>query len=358
MAQNNGGEGVDFDEWYEQCFECSVDSAPAVLGEDEQERLDRVQLHEQALKDEQSKLQQLFLACSAESKERAEYLTELAALVQRVRETEVWSRQEKILPASTCVVIHSLVTRGYNGKLGSTVGYDTAKGRYHIKLEESGTSVALRPANFQVLQAEPPVTQDANTTRHSGLAAQGRDVFVGITQQMQQRDLELTIEHGSSLIFRLHVPPPACEVSWEFTSLHHSVGYGSMFISTNELPVLGNKLPSTSRVNSHKKAVGGRTSNSTGGQLVIKFDNSFSSCKNKTVKLQLRSGQELVWSHFGKRKTAMSTVNGGAMAAFAVPTVIAAAVAGPFIAGAVAARGAVTAVSSRYHQTMHVYSSL
>jgi hypothetical protein len=275
MAQNNGGEGVDFDEWYKQCFDCNADPAPAVPGEDEQ---DPVQL-QQALKDEQSKLQQRLLACTAGSKEYAECLTELAALMQRMRKTEVRGRQEG-----------------------------------------------------------PP-----------GLAAQGRDVFVGITQQMQQRDLELTIEHGSSLIFRLHVPPHACEVSWEFTSLHHSIGYGSMFVSTNELPVLGNKLPSTSRVDSHKKAVGGRTRNSTGGgQLVIKFDNSFSRCKNKTVKLQLMSGQELVWSHFGKRKTAMSTVNGGAMAAFAVPTVIAAAVAGPFIAGAVAARGAVAAVSSRY----------
>jgi hypothetical protein len=198
---------------------------------------------------------------------------------------------------------------------------------------------------------EKKVTQDANSnsnSRHCGLAAQGRDIFVGTSgPNCAKSNLKLTIERGSSLAFRLHVPPNAGKISWEFTSSGGEIGYGSMFAPVPDEEVQDVSTLSTSRVNSHEKVVEGSTSNSTGGQLIIKFDNSFSRWKSKTVKLQLRSDQKLVWSHFGKRQTAVSTVNGGAMAAFAVPTAIAGAVAGPAIAGAMAARGAVTAVSAR-----------
>ena len=100
------------------------------------------------------------------------------------------STGEKLLAATTRVIIHSLGTRGYNGKFGSIVGYDAAKARYNIKLEESGTMVALRPANVQAsqvmlsssdddtsedeslapsMQASPPATSTAITPSASQL---------------------------------------------------------------------------------------------------------------------------------------------------------------------------------------------
>jgi hypothetical protein len=84
------------------------------------------------------------------------------------------------------------------------------------------------------------------------------------------------------------------------------------------------------------------------GVLVLTFDNTAAAGLFATdcpVQLTLRSDRPLSWQHYGQRQTARSTVNGGALVAIAGPALIAGAVAGPAVAGMMAARGAAGAVS-------------
>jgi hypothetical protein len=46
------------------------------------------------------------------------------------------------------VVLHSLATSSFNGSVGVVVSYDAARGRFAIRLWESGAMAAIRPKNI------------------------------------------------------------------------------------------------------------------------------------------------------------------------------------------------------------------
>jgi hypothetical protein len=173
----------------------------------------------------------------------------------------------------------------------------------------------------------------------------------------EHKGLVLNVAAHSALNLRINVPGHA-RVSWTFSAtsiIEYGFGWvpGDRMYQMNALETGNLKLNNPPTEPVHQCFDNTTT---TTGVLVLTFDNTAATgyfATAREVKLDLHSNKPLSWQHYGERQVARSSVNGKAVFAIGVPVVIGAAVAGPAVAGWMAARGAAMQAAAQVSWLTH-----
>lgn len=248
---------------------------------EEQERLEKERLERERLERERAEKERKARIHKQEVERQRLALEQLARQLDQQRQLQQQQQQQQ-LQQQQQQQLQQQLQQQHGMPDPSSVEVSRGLGLGDLRLTANGdvAESASAPGSAQKQPGTPGVLAGAAGSKSSIDAAEFRNGLRG------SPDNELVVGRGE--IVTVRVPKPSGKTStrvlWQFSTMDYDVGFGLDFERVNEdgTTVLEPILP-VMRVNANSQVVEGRHETSSDGAWLLKFDNSYSYLRSKTI---------------------------------------------------------------------------